>query len=64
MDSDFGNLEIGLNARSFDPKLRLILRIYDDSMSRMVRENLDIKLTFSMTAIADESFFDAVQLPS
>jgi voltage-gated potassium channel Kch len=60
VDSDFGNLEIGLNARSFDPTLRLILRIYDDSMSKMIRENLDIQLTYSMTAIADEAFFDAV----
>ena len=60
VDSDFGNLEIGLNARAFDPRLRLILRIYDDSMSKMVRENLDIRLTYSMTAIADEAFLDAV----
>ena len=48
VDSDFGNLEIGLNARAFDPTLRLVLRIYDDSMSKMIRENLDIQLTYSM----------------
>lgn len=60
IDSDFGNLEIGLNARSFDPHLRVILRIYDDSMASMVREHLDIRLTFSMTAIADETFVNAV----
>jgi len=56
IDNDYANLEVGLNARSFDPNLRLILRIFDDSMSRKIKENLDIHLTFSMTAIADAIF--------
>ena len=59
INSDYANLEVGLNARSFDPNLRLILRIFDESMSRKIKENLDIHLTFSMTAIADEIFFSA-----
>ncbi|MDB5194454.1 MAG: hypothetical protein JWN50_468 [Parcubacteria group bacterium] len=59
--NDYTNLEIGLNARSFDPKLRLILRIFDESMSRKIKENLDIHLTFSVTAIADEKFFDILK---
>lgn len=40
--NDYANLEIGLNARSFAPDLRLILRIYDEAMSSRVREHLDI----------------------
>ena len=60
IDSDFANLEIGLTARSFDPNLRLVLRIFDESMSRRIKENLDIHLTFSMSAIADERFLDAM----
>jgi hypothetical protein len=60
IDSDFVNLEIGLNARSFDPRLRLVLRIFDESMSRRIKENLDIHLTFSMSAIADEAFVAAM----
>ena len=60
VDNDFTNLEIGLNARSFAPVLRLILRIYDESMSGRIKDNLDIHLTFSMTAIADEKFFQAL----
>ena len=60
INSDFANLEIGLNARSFDPQLRLILRIFDESMSRKIKENLDIHLTFSMSALADETFFAAL----
>src|SRR5262245_16309108 len=54
--SDFVNLEVGLNARSFDPQLRLILRIYDESTSQRIKEQLDIHLSFSMSAIADENF--------
>jgi len=59
IDDDYANLEIGLNARSVAPTLRLVLRIFDESMSRKIRENLDIQLTFSMTAIAREIVLDA-----
>ena len=62
-NDDYANLEVGLNARSFEPDLRLVLRIFDESMSGRVKEHLDIHLTFSMTAIADELFFDAMPSP-
>ena len=61
VDDDYANLEIGLNARSFAPDLRLILRMFDEAMSRRVKEHLDIHLTLSMTAIADEQFLEAVR---
>lgn len=60
VNNDFTNLEIGLNARTFEPELRLVLRIFDDAMSARVREQLDIQLTFSMTAIVDDKVFGAV----
>ncbi len=60
ISNDFTNLEIGLNARAFEPNLRLVLRIFDDAMSARIREQLDIHLTFSMTAIADEKVFRAM----
>jgi hypothetical protein len=59
IDNDYANLEIGLNARSIAPDMRLILRIVDRSMSEKLRENLDIHLTLSMTAIAQEIVLDA-----
>lgn len=62
IDADYVNLEVGLNARSFAPGLRVILRIFDQSMSRRLSEQLDIHLTFSMTAIAAEAFFDAANV--
>lgn len=60
INNDYTNLEIGLNARSFRPDLRLILRIFDDAMSRRIKESLDIHLVFSMTGIADERFLDTL----
>lgn len=56
INNDFANLEVGLNARTFDPSLRLILRIFDGSTAQRLKQNLDIHLTFSMTAIVDELF--------
>ena len=60
INNDFTNLEIGLNARTFQPTLRLVLRIFDDAMSARIREQLDIHLTYSMTAIADDTVLRAV----
>jgi len=59
VDDDYANLEIGLNARSFAPDLRLILRMFDEAMSQRIKEHLDIHLTLSMSAIADEHFLEA-----
>jgi voltage-gated potassium channel Kch len=62
VDDDYANLEIGLSARSFAPDLRLILRMFDEAMSIRIKEHLDIHLTLSMTAIADERFLEAMSL--
>ena len=59
ISNDYVNLEIGLNARSLKPDLRLVLRVFDHSMSEMIKENLDIHLTFSMSAIVDQQFLDS-----
>jgi voltage-gated potassium channel Kch len=61
VDDDYANLEIGLNARTFEPNLRLILRMFDEAMSRRIKEHLDIHLTLSMTAIADEEFVKVLE---
>ena len=57
INEDYINLEIGLNARSFKPDVRLILRIFDESMAEQIKEHLDIHLTLSMSAVADGKFF-------
>ncbi|MEO6327835.1 MAG: potassium channel family protein [Ginsengibacter sp.] len=61
INNDYTNLEIGLNARSLQPKLRLILRIFDESMAQIIKEKLDIYLTLSMSAFADEKFVETLK---
>lgn len=58
---DSTNLDIGLNARSLNPGLRLILRIFDQEMAENIKKQLDIQLTYSMSAIADEKFFNLLK---
>lgn len=56
INDDYANLEIGLNARYFQPDLRLVLRIFDESMAVVIKEKFDIHLTKSMSFIAAEKF--------
>ncbi|HYV91472.1 MAG TPA: potassium channel family protein [Chitinophagales bacterium] len=56
INDDYTNLEIGLNARYFQPNLRLILRIFDESMAIVIKEKFDIHLTPSMSFIAATKF--------
>jgi voltage-gated potassium channel Kch len=62
IDNDLGNLEIGLNARSLHPGLRLILRVFDDTMSRVLKEKLDIYLSLSTSSVADQHFVDLLTM--
>lgn len=56
INDDYANLEIGLNARSFQPDLLLVLRIFDESMAMIIKEKFNIHLTQSMSFIAAEKF--------
>lgn len=58
INNDSVNLEIGLNARSLQPAMRLILRIFDEQMAQKIKEYLNIHLTLSASAIADGKFYD------
>ena len=60
INNDYTNLEIGLNARSFKPGLRLILRIFNKETVQKIKESLDIHLALSMSAVADEVFADTL----
>lgn len=62
MDNDYYNLEVGLKARSLRPDMRLILRIFDENMARQLRDDLDIHLTLSMSALADDKFLELLQV--
>jgi voltage-gated potassium channel Kch len=51
INDDYANLEVGLNARSIQPNLRLILRIFDENMAAVIKDKFDIHLTQSMSYI-------------
>jgi hypothetical protein len=62
ISNDFVNVEIGLNARAFQPDLKLILRIFDEQMAEKIKEQLNIPHTLSLSAIADENFYAALEV--
>jgi voltage-gated potassium channel Kch len=62
INDDLKNLEIGLNARSLRPELRLILRVFDKDMAEQLRERLDIHFALSTSAIAAEDLVELIKL--
>jgi Trk K+ transport system NAD-binding subunit len=56
INDDLKNLEIGLNARSLRPDLRLILRFFDKEIAEQLRDRLDIHFAMSTSAIAADEF--------
>jgi TrkA-N domain/Ion channel len=60
INNDALNLEIGLNARSQDPTMKIILRIFDEQMAIKINEYLKFHLTLSVSAIADQEFYKAL----
>lgn len=58
ISNDSINLEIGLNARTFEPNIRLILRIYEEQMAEKIKEFLNIHLTVSASTIVEEKLFN------
>lgn len=61
ISNDSMNLEIGLNSRSFQPGIRLILRIFDEQMAVKIKDYLNIHLTLSASEIADGKFYEMLQ---
>jgi voltage-gated potassium channel Kch len=62
VNNDSVNLEMGLNGRSYNSALRLILRIHDEKMTGKIREYLNIYLALSASAIADEKFYEVLKV--
>jgi voltage-gated potassium channel Kch len=60
INDDLKNLEIGLNARSLRPELRLILRVFDKDMAEQLRDRLDIHFAMSTSAIAAEDLVELI----
>ncbi len=60
INNDSLNLEIGLNARSHQPNVQLILRIFDDQMADKIKDYLKIYHSLSASAIADDKFYQVL----
>lgn len=56
VSDDYVNLEIGLNARSCNPGIKLVLRVFDDAMTATIRDHLDIQFAHSVSALTDDVF--------
>lgn len=61
INNDSLNLEIGLNARSLQSELRLILRIFDDQIAEKIKDILNIHFALSASAIADDKFYKLLE---
>lgn len=55
-DDDLANLEIALDARRFNPKIRVVLRLFDQNMADKIRDGFNIKLAVSQAAISAPTF--------
>ena len=61
INDDLKNVEIGMNARSLRPDLRLILRIFDKGIAEQMREHMDIHFALSTSALAAERLVEVLE---
>lgn len=61
INNDSMNLEIGLNARTFQPDLRLILRIFEEKMAEKIKNILNIHLSISASVIVEGKLFQILK---
>lgn len=55
-DDDLANLEMALDARKINPKIHVVLRMYDQELASKIREAFGIELAFSTAAQAAPLF--------
>src|SRR5688572_3139800 len=51
-NSDMGNLEVALDARRLNPKIRVIMRLYDQQIASKISSALNVDAAFSASALA------------
>ncbi len=62
INDDSKNIEIGLNARSINPQIKLILRIYNKEVSEKIKDVFDIHLTYSVSEITAKNIINTIFL--
>jgi voltage-gated potassium channel len=55
-DDDMANLEIALDARRIVPKIRVVLRLFDQNLADKLSEGLNIHLAMSQSALSAPTF--------
>ena len=60
---DLANLEIGLDARRANPKIHVVIRMFDQNMADKIRDGLNIHVAMSQSAISAPAFALAAAEP-
>ena len=55
-NDDLANLEMALDARQINPRIRVVLRMFDQELAAKLRESMDMELTFSTSDLAAPLF--------
>jgi voltage-gated potassium channel Kch len=63
-DNDLSNVEIALDAREVRPDIRIVLRLFDQSLASKIVNSFDIEAAFSASALAAPAFAAAAVDPS
>jgi voltage-gated potassium channel len=63
-NDDLANLELAIDARKIRPKLRIVLRMYDQELAEKIRDTMDIQLAFSTAMLAAPLFATASADPA
>jgi Trk K+ transport system NAD-binding subunit len=56
INDDLTNLDIALTAREHQPEIRIVLRIFNDSLAQKLQSAFNIKTAFSTSALAAPTF--------
>ena len=63
-NDDLANLEMAIDARRLNPKIRVIIRMFDQELAERLRESFDMPLTFSTSELAAPLFATSSSDPS
>jgi voltage-gated potassium channel len=63
-NDDLANLELAIDARKLRPKLRVVLRMYDQELAEKIRDTMDIQHAFSTAMLAAPLFATASTDPA
>jgi len=59
-DKDLNNLETALTARELNPEIRIVMRMFDQSLADKVKNSLGIECVYSASALAAPVFAQSV----